>query len=178
LSIDVPDLRTRTVRLPDPVRVRRGALALSIIVGVLAASILVPAVLLSSGIQVSGYQVDSRYAGPPTLSAQAYAIGLRPTGASGALPSVPFSVTTHANLTAMWSIACGGNASDVCNITSVTVNAPFEIAYSPLQSNVPWVWTGIHGGDEFFEEVFVTGPESPGTYGLTVSVTVTETPAT
>lgn len=160
---------------------QRRSIAVSIAVGVAVASLLVPTVVLSSwntGIEVSSYRVDSLYVGPYTVWAGAVAIGLRSTNAPGPLPSLPLRVGPHENLTAMWQVACGGNASFVCNVSSLRVDSPFELVYSPLGSNTPWVWSGISGGQSaIFEEVYLLGPTNPGSYTLTISITVTETVA-
>ena len=104
-------------------------------------------------IRIVSFDINANSAGSSTAAAVAYAIGFRPTNASGALPSVPVVVGPHANLTAMWRLDCGGNASFRCDVTSISVGAPFTLAYSPLGSNCPCVWSVMPGGGSFFESV-------------------------
>lgn len=142
---------------------------------------LLPALLESLGVgevKVTGFDVRSYYSGPSFVSAMGNAIGFRPTNASGPLPALPVTVGLHANLTVMWDLFCGGNVSFRCAVTSVTVNAPFVLSYSPIASNEPWVWSGIRGGGAVFEEVYVIGPATPGPYGLEISLAITETAPT
>jgi len=127
---------------------------------------------------ISSFGVESRYTGPSTVWAGATAIGFRVTGAPGPLGPPPLTVSPGTNLTVLWSVSCGGNSSFSCSVTSVTVDAPFLLSYNPTHSNTPWVWTGIGGGSsDVFEEIYVTGPSTAGSYSLVATVSVTESSA-
>jgi len=148
---------------------------------VVAAAVLVGAALVvvtlstSAGVTVRGYSVTSTYSGPSSVSVLVVPIGLRSTGATSGLFSLPQAVPARDNLTLFWQVDCGGNASYTCAVTSVQVNAPFQLSYEPTGSNSPWVWSGLHGGDSAMESIYVTGPAAPGSYDLDVTLSIEET---
>lgn len=148
--------------------------ALIAVVAVVAGVVLLPPLLTPPSIRVGSLNVDAYSTGSPLVSASAFPIGLRPTNASGLLPALPVTIVARANLTVIWQLYCGGNTSFRCTVTSVAVNLPFRLSYSPVGSNFPWVWSGIRGGDDVLEQVYLLGPSSPGDYGLTLSLNVTD----